>query len=537
MSLKTDAVMAERDQVRTAVQALREKYRADEQLQQDLARLLALEEGLAAQLREALLELAELKRQLFGEKADKLSPEQEDQLAQLQADLEEQAQREPPAAQDVLEEEPEPENQQQGGPALRRRSRQRHPVPDQVERQTVVLEPQPLLPCEHCGQTPGCIGQEVCEELDYQPAKLVVRRTVRPKYACRCGGGGVQIAALPPRLLPQSKLGLGLAVHLILGRYDDHVTYYLMERIFRERHGVVIPRQQMVQWVAQVAALLQPLWLLLFQEMKKEGYLQIDETVVKVLDPELKGKSARGWLWFYALPGKDVWLDFQSTRGQTAPHGRLVGFSGTIQTDAYEVYEALRKRLPGLRRIGCLAHSRRRFYQAAREGNLDALWFLGQIRQLYRIEREAKALAPEHRCKLRRQKAPAFWKAMHQRALRLQPHILPQSSLGKALNYFLNEYTALVGYLKSGLLEIDNNLIENSIRAPVVGRKRWLFIGHPDAGWRSAVIYTFILSCRRRGINPQEYLSDVLRRLPAMNITQIAQLLPGRWKAQPPKPG
>ncbi len=125
---------------------------------------------------------------------------------------------------------------------------------------------------------------------------------------------------------------------------------------------------------------------------------------------------------------------------------------------------------------------------------------------------------------------------MHQRALQLWAHVLPGSSLGQAVNYFLNEYTALVGYLKSGVLEIDNNLIENSIRNPVIGRRRWLFIGHPDAGWRSAVIYTFILSCRRRGINPQEYLTDVLRRLPAMNITQIGELLPSRWKPQPANP-
>jgi len=101
------------------------------------------------------------------------------------------------------------------------------------------------------------------------------------------------------------------------------------------------------------------------------------------------------------------------------------------------------------------------------------------------------------------------------------------------VNYFLKEYTALVGYLRDGRFEIDNNLVENDIRPEVVGRKRWLFIGHPDAGWRSAVIYTIILSCRRRGINPQEYLTDVLRRLPAMKNTQVKDLLPSRWKPAP----
>src|SRR5216117_3292903 len=103
---------------------------------------------------------------------------------------------------------------------------------------------------------------------------------------------------------------------------------------------------------------------------------------------------------------------------------------------------------------------------------------------------------------------------MKSRATELQPTLLPQSTMGKAVNYFLNEYEALIGYLRDGRFEIDNNLVENSIRPTAVGRKRWLFIGHPDAGWRSAVIYSLLGSRRRRAINPDDYLTDVLRRLP-----------------------
>jgi len=504
-------------------------------LREETARLqaqLALKEGVEAQLREALLELAELKRQLFGEKSEKLTPEEETQLAQVGADLQEQLQRDPPASEDVLEEEadsaPEPED------PPRRKPRRRHPLPEHLERQTVVLEPERLAPCEYCGQTPGCIGQEVSEELDYVPARVVVRRTVRPKYACRCGGGGVQVAPLPPRLLPQSRLGLALAVYLLLARFDDHVAYYTLERIFLERHGVVLPRQQMVQWVAHIAFLLQPLCRLMFQEMKQGAYLQVDETPVKVMDPEVKGKCARGYLWFYAVPGGDVFLDFQGTRGRAAPHAQLANFRGTIQTDAYEVYDSLKKVLTDLVRIGCAAHSRRKFHRALKDGDRRAIWFIGQFRLLYRLEREAKSLTPDQRHQLRQQQAAPIWALLMERAQALQPQLLPQSSLGKAVSYLINEYTALIGYLQSGRYEIDNNLVENSIRVPAVGRRRWLFIGHPDAGWRSAVIYSLIVSCRRRGINPQEYLTDVLRRLPAMNITQIGQLLPSRWKPASP---
>jgi transposase len=490
---------------------------------------LALKEGVEAQLREALLELAELKRQLFGEKSEKLTPEEETQLAEVSADLQEQLQRDRPISDEVLKEAvddpPEPED-----PPQRKGRRRRHPLPEHLERQTLILEPERLERCEQCGQTPGCIGQEVSEELDYVPAKVVVRRTVRRKYACRCGGGGVQIAPLPPRLLPQSKLGLALAVYLLLARFDDHVAYYTLERIFLERHGVVLPRQQMVQWVAHIAFLLQPLCRLMFQEMKQGAYLQVDETPVKVMDPEVKGKCARGYLWFYAVPGGDVFLDFQGTRGRAAPHAQLANFRGTIQTDAYEVYDSLKKVLTDLVRIGCAAHSRRKFHRALKDGDRRAIWFIGQFRLLYRLEREAKSLTPDQRHQLRQQQAAPIWALLKERAQALQPQLLPQSSLGKAVSYLINEYTALIGYLQSGRYEIDNNLVENSIRVPAVGRRRWLFIGHPDAGWRSAVIYSLIVSCRRRGINPQEYLTDVLSRLPAMTITQIGQLLPSRWK-------
>jgi transposase len=295
----------------------------------------------------------------------------------------------------------------------------------------------------------------------------------------------------------------------------------------------VIPRQQMVQWVEHIAFLLQPLCRLMFERMKQGGYLQIDETPVKVMDPEVKGKCARGYLWFYAVPGGDVFLDYQGTRGRAAPHAQLTGFTGTIQTDAYEVYDSLKKVITDLKRIGCAAHARRQFRRALREGDRRAIAFIAQFRRLYRIEREARDWAPQERHQLRQEQAAPIWAQLQKDARALQPQLLPKSTLGKAVNYLINEYEALTGHLACGRYEIDNNLVENSIRVPAVGRRRWLFIGHPDAGWRSAVIYSLIISCRRRGINPQEYLTDVLRRLPAMNITQIAEFLPECWKPLP----
>jgi transposase len=493
-----------------------------------------LQEQLAQQqqlLAQARAYIAELKRQLFGPKADKLSPEQEEQLRQLASDLQEQAQRPPPVSQEVLEAEPPPKDKDQ---LQREALRRRHPLPVQLEVRQVVLEPADKV-CGICQREGRRIGQETTTEYEYQPAKLICKETLRPKYAydCACGPPGVTIAPLPPRLLPQSKLGLGLAVYLLLSRFDDHLAYYTLERIFRERHGVIIPRQQMVQWVEKIAFLLLAIYHGIWEELLATGYLQIDETPVKVLDPEVKGKAATGYLWFYSHPQGDVFLEFCGSRGREGPAERLRKFQGTMQTDAYSVYDSLRRERPSqLKRLGCLAHARRRWYKAAEESCAQAIGFIAQIRQLYLIEDETRDLSHAQRKAVRLGKAPALWRAMKRRALELQanPRFLPQSSLGKAVNYFLNEYTALVGYLRDGKFEIDNNLVENDVRPSVVGRKRWLFIGHPDAGWRSAVIYTIIQSCRRRGINPQDYLTDVLSRLPSMTNHQVKDLLPSRWK-------
>ena len=210
-----------------------------------LVKLQALTEEYDHKVTELEAQLAELKRELFGPKADRLTPEQQAQLVQLNQDLAADAQRPDAASDGVLGEDDGDKKTERRNRAARRRGA-RHPLPVHLATETVTIEPK-LTPCPCCGKMPVRIGEEVTEEIDFVPAQLIRRRTVRPKYACPCGEAGVAIALLPPRLIPQSRLGLGLAVHLILARYDDHLSFYRLEQQFRERHGIVIPRQQMVQ--------------------------------------------------------------------------------------------------------------------------------------------------------------------------------------------------------------------------------------------------------------------------------------------------
>jgi len=502
-----------------------------EDLCADQGKLLTARDQLLAE-REALIAqqkflIQQLQRMLFGPSAEKLTPEQETELAEVSGDLDEQSQRPGTDSEDVLSDDTASE-QKEDKPPRRRGGRRKIPV--HLEVITTVLEPENAA-CEQCGQLGDPIGEEVSEQVDLIPARLIVRRTVRIKRACQCGCGRVAIAPLPASLIPGSRLGLGLAVFILLSKYDDHLALYTLERIFRERHQMIIPRQQMVQWIEHVAGLLRLIVQRMWERMKEGDYLQIDESPVRVLDPEIKGKAGKGYLWFFAAPKGDVILVFDRGRSHAVAAEQLRGFQGLFQSDDFSAYETLVKKLPGVRRAGCAAHARRRFYDAALEGDRQAIWFIGRFRKLYRIEDEVRQSTPAERQALRQAQAPDLWAEMKARAEQLQPLLLPKSSLGKAIRYFLHEYEALQIYLERPDYQLDNNLCENSVRPSCVGKRRWLFIGHPEAGWRSAVIYSIIQSCRRRGIDPQEYLTDILGRMPAMKNTEIDSLLPEIWQA------
>jgi hypothetical protein len=270
------------------------------------------------------------------------------------------------------------------------------------------------------------------------------------------------------------------------------------------------------------------------RELLAGDYLQVDETPVKVMDPEVKGKCATGYLWVAGVPNGDVVFEFHPGRGKEFALALMGNFQGYLQRDGYSVYGALVKEKPAIIPVGCWSHARRKFVEAAELESSEALEIVNEIRKLYLIERHARdeCLEPEQRWKLRQELAAPILQALRLRLETLREKCLPQSPLGKATGYALAEWKPLTRYLDDGRLEIDNNLTENAIRPSAVGKKNWLFIGHPEAGWRSAVIYSVIVSCRRHGIDPWEYLRDVLRRLPGMTNQQISEVVPARWRAQ-----
>jgi transposase len=401
----------------------------------------------------------------------------------------------------------------------------RQPLPAHLETERVVLEP-----AEVQQQPEGWrkLGEEVTEELDWKPAKFIKRLYIRPKYA---NAERIVIAPLPARLIEKGLPGAGLLTQILVSKYEDHLPLYRQEKIYRERHAVNLSRQTLCGWVDAAADWLMPIYREMKAGLVVGDYLQADETPIRYLDPDVKGKSQQGWLWTYSHPRGDVVFEWKISRSREGPAEFLKTFRGKLQTDGFSVYESLaRARGEELILIGCWAHARRGFHEALEEDR-RAAWFVGQIGQLYAVEKHLRErnAGPQLRAAVRAwQSRPVL--ARLRRALEIvRRRVLPKSLLGQALDYALARWEALTRYVDDGRLEIDNNLCENAIRPTAIGKKNFLFIGHPEAGQRSAVIYSVLGSCRRHGINPAEYLQNVFERLPKAKTSEVKSLAPAAW--------
>jgi transposase len=380
-----------------------------------------------------------------------------------------------------------------------------------------------------------CIGQEVSEQLDYEPARFLRRRTIRRKYVSRTDMDGVPlIAPLPERLLDRSLPAPGLLAHILVGKYCDHLPLYRQEQIFRQRHRVHLPRQTLARWVELASEWLKPIYEQIRTGVLAGGYVQMDETPIEYLEPG-NGQTKQGYFWTCHRPGSEGFYHWETSRAAACLENVIPeNFAGKLQCDGYSGYRAFANTRKGAVELaGCWAHVRRKFYEALEQSPRVAGWLVRQIQQLYRIEerlRQQRA-GPRLRQALRASQSRPIVQRIQRAVVRLKGsgRYLPQSLLGQAMDYTLSQWPTLEVYLQDGRVELDNNLVENAIRPTALGKKNWLFIGGAQAGQRSAIIYTVIECCRRRGLDPLAYLRDVLTRLPNMTNHQIPQVLPAAW--------
>lgn len=409
----------------------------------------------------------------------------------------------------------------------------RHKLPEHLQRKEIILAP--------AENTEGLkkIGEEVTEELDYEPGRLFVNKYVRPKYA-KPGNEGVIIAPMIERPLPKAIAGAGLLAQMVIDKYVDHLPLYRqMERFKRE--GVNLPYSTLTDNISGTCALIKPLGNALLKIILQTDYLHADETPVKVLDKDKKarpngssgrGETHRGYFWVYHNSiERLVLFDYRPGRGREGPAEVLKNFKGHLQTDGYSVYD-LFKEQKEITLLHCMAHARRMFYEALDNDKARAEYALQQFGLLYAIERKAKeqSLPPAEVLQLRTTQAIPILKALGKWMKDEYVNVLPKSPIAKALGYSIERWNELMIYTTDGKLNIDNNPVENSIRPVAIGRKNYLFAGSHEAAQRSAMLYSLLGTCKLHGINPFLWLRDVLQRIPTHPINKIEELLPQNWK-------
>jgi hypothetical protein len=382
------------------------------------------------------------------------------------------------------------------------------------------------------------ISEERTFEVEMIGPKLVKREFVRPKFRRKANREATPvIAPALPRAVPGGYASAGLISYIVISKYQHHLPLYRLESMSTQ-WGAELSRKSMAEWVRIAADWAEPIYKLMRAELLQGQYIQCDETPVKYLDPDEKGRTAiQGYLWVMSAPKGDVVFDWRLTRR----HGELTtllsdDYVGLLQADGYEAYDAYVAKRQGVIRLGCWAHTRRKFFDAQQENPRVAKAALRMIARMYRREREwdEQKLEPEQRLAARLDWKTGIARTMaglKRLAVWTRQRVLPKSALGKACDYLLSQWESLVQHLRFGQSRLDNNLVENAIRPSCIGKKNWLFIGHPDAGQRSAIIYSLIVSCQRHGKEPLGYLKDILTRLPRMtNQDDLRPLLPVNWQ-------
>lgn len=375
-----------------------------------------------------------------------------------------------------------------------------------------------------------CIGKEVTEELECEPARFFIKRYIRYKYAAK-NGEGIKIGALPERVIDKGIPGAGLLASILVDKYADHLPLYRQKQRFA-RENIQIASSTIEGWTKEALLKLEPLYDQLVFDTKSKGYLQVDETPIKVLDSDKKGAAHQGYYWVYHAPlDRTVLFDYSPTRGSSAPLPILGNFKGYLQSDGYAVYEKY-ARSKNITHLACWAHARREFEKALDNDRPRAETALIMIQKLYAIERKAKDVQLDTGAikELRLQESLEIINKLGKWIFNEIKNTLPKSQIGKAMGYAYARWDALSAYLYDGNLQIDNNLVENAIRPIALGRKNYLFAGSHEAAQRAAMIYSFFAICKKHEVNPFGWLKYTLENIMSINHKNIKDLYPQNFK-------
>jgi transposase len=429
-------------------------------------------------------------------------------------------------------------------------------LPEHLERRQVVhdlTEAEKLCPC--CGLPRVCIGEQTAEQLDLEPARFFVLRTIRKSYACQhCDPNVVAVeeriqTAGPTQVGPLAKglCGPGLLAHVNTAKFADHTPLHRLAGQLA-RAGVTIAESTLGDWVKGSADLLDPLYQLMHERLLLSRVIHGDDTTVK-LRVVGSDRTHKAHLWVGIGDADYPYVVFDFTAHYTAagPEKFLGGYKGYLQADALAQYEGLYGE-EKIRHCCCWAHARRKFVAAAQGGDVLAKEAVERIGQLYAIERDLPPLLPpsddpmavelrrqreEQRRRWRQQQAQPLLTELKKWLDEQADKVLPKSLMGQAVGYALNNWTALCRYVEQGYLAIDNNLSERTLRVVALGRNNWGVLGSESGGKTAAVLYTVVQTCKHLGIDPFAYLRETLPALFALGEEpqdeQLQEWLPDRW--------
>lgn len=472
-----------------------------------------------AHINEMQFQIDQMKRLLFGARRERFVKEADENQLSLPFEV---------------KEDETPEKQQEVITFVRNKTkRENHPgrlsFPSHLPVEEIIIEPDE--------GTTGlkCIGKEVTDQLELVPAKLYIKRFIRPKYIKpaddeQLNHTGV-IADLPVFPIEKGIAGPGLLAQIMIDKFVDHLPIYRQIERFK-REGVKISSSTINGWQESVCNLLEPLYDTLKHRVLSQGYLQVDETPIPVLDENTKGKTHRGYHWVYYSPlEKTVFFDYNDGRSREGPKRLLKNFKGYLQTDGYVVYDFFNDK-KNIIQLNCIAHARRGFEKALDYDKPRAEYAMGMFQKLYAIEQKARDenLNPQERHELRLDKSLPVLNELGKWIVQTYKEVLPKSPMGKATAYCIPRWDNLIAYLHDGSLEIDNNLAENAIRPIALGRKNYLFAGSARGAERAAMFYSFFGTCKKNDVNPFDWLKKVLEIIPTYKVSKLHELLPQNLK-------
>lgn len=383
------------------------------------------------------------------------------------------------------------------------------------------------------------IGTEESRTLETVPASVYILNTIRHKVILKSDVESklpeerkILIAPLPLQPVFRCLAGASVLTDIIIGKFLYHLPFYRQIQQYKEA-GIVISDSTMGEWYEAAVERLKLLYDLLRKQILQSEYVQVDESVVPVIDNE-KHKARKGYEWCVrdGLSGDVMFYYDRGSRGGKVARELLGNYKGNAQTDGYEGYDQFEP-MEGITMYGCWAHARRKFVDALETDRKHATEAIVYIRKLYEVESKADEakLSPEERRAKRLEISYPTIQVFEKWMLDTYPTVLPKSKIGMAISYTYTLLPRLSRYVNDGRINIDNNLIENAIRPLALGRKNWLFCGNDASAYRAAIVYSLISTCKNAGIEPRIWMEDVLTKIPyyLRDGKDLSELLPRQW--------